>query len=415
LLPHTYWQVKNIAMGDSRRPISVLGSTGSIGRQTLDVVRAFPDKFRVVALAGRNNVPLLAEQVREFAPDMVVCTGDGPEVERQLSERLPSARRGEQALIGAATHPDAEIVVAATSGLVGVMPTLAAIRCGKTIALANKETLVMAGHLVMPEARRAGVTVLPVDSEHSALWQCLQGEASPEVRRLIITASGGPLRKMPREKMGEVTVEEALAHPTWRMGPKVTIDSATLMNKGLEVIEAHWLFDMPYDRISVVVHPQSVIHSMVEFVDDSIKMQASLPSMHLPIQYALGYPQRLDRAGTLLAQELLWPEVGRLDFEAVDLERFPCLRLALEAGRRGGTATTALVGADEAAVALFLDGQIRLPEIADTVEKVVEAHLYKPDPSLEDVLEASLWAEEEVLRLHGRPVPERITKTGAQS
>jgi 1-deoxy-D-xylulose-5-phosphate reductoisomerase len=346
---------------------------------------------------------------------MVVCAGDGREVESQLSELLPSALRGEEALTAAATHPDAEIVVAATSGLVGVIPTLAAIRCGKTIALANKETLVMAGHLVMPEARRAGVTILPVDSEHSALWQCLHGEASPQVRRLIITASGGPFRKMPLEQMGEVTVEEALAHPTWRMGPKVTIDSATLMNKGLEVIEAHWLFDMPYNRISVVVHPQSIIHSMVEFVDDSIKMQASLPSMHLPIQYALGYPQRLDRAGTRLAQELLWPQVGRLDFEAVDLERFPCLRLALEAGRRGGTATAALVGADEAAVALFLDGQIRLTEIADTVEKVVEGHLYKPDPSLEDVLEASLWAEEEVLRLHSRPVPERITKTGAQS
>ena len=402
-------------LGDSRRPISVLGSTGSIGRQTLDVVRAFPDKFRVVALAGRNNVPLLAEQARELAPDMVVCTGEGREVERQLSQLLPYALRGEEGLTSAATHPDAEIVVAATSGLVGVLPTLAAIRQGKTIALANKETLVMAGHLVMPEARRAGVTILPVDSEHSALWQCLHGEASAEVRRLIITASGGPLRQMPREKMGEVTVEQALAHPTWRMGPKVTIDSATLMNKGLEVIEAHWLFDMPYDGISVVVHPQSVIHSMVEFVDDSIKMQASLPSMHLPIQYALGYPQRLDRAGTTLAQELLWPEVGRLDFEAVDLQRFPCLRLALEAGRRGGTATAALVGADEAAVALFLDGQIRLTEIAETVEKVVEGHAYKPDPSLEDVLEASLWAEEEVLRVHGRPVPERITKTGAQS
>jgi 1-deoxy-D-xylulose-5-phosphate reductoisomerase len=402
-------------LGDSRRPISVLGSTGSIGRQTLDVVRAFPDKFRVVALAGRNNVPLLAEQARELAPDMVVCTGEGREVERQLSQLLPYALRGEEGLTSAATHPDAEIVVAATSGLVGVLPTLAAIRQGKTIALANKETLVMAGHLVMPEARRAGVTILPVDSEHSALWQCLHGEASAEVRRLIITASGGPLRQMPREKMGEVTVEQALAHPTWRMGPKVTIDSATLMNKGLEVIEAHWLFDMPYDGISVVVHPQSVIHSMVEFVDDSIKMQASLPSMHLPIQYALGYPQRLDRAGTTLAQELLWPEVGRLDFEAVDLQRFPCLRLALEAGRRGGTATAALVGADEAAVALFLDGQIRLTEIAETVEKVVEGHAYKPDPSLEDVLEASLWAEEEVLRVHGQPVPERITKTGAQS
>jgi len=381
----------------------------------LDVVRAYPDRFRIVALAAYGNVALLAEQAREFAPELVVCTGDAAGVSEQLQELLPEARRGEESLTLAATHPEAEIVVAATSGLVGVLPTLAAIRAGKTIALANKETLVMAGHLVMPEARRAGVTIVPIDSEHSALWQCLQGEQREQVRRLIITASGGPLRQMPVDQMATVTVEQALAHPTWRMGPKVTIDSATLMNKGLEVMEAHWLFDMPYEQISVVVHPQSIIHSMVEFVDDSIKMQASLPSMHLPIQYALSYPERLDRAGTRLAHELRWPEVARLDFEDVDFSRFPCPKLAVEAGRRGGTAPAALVGADEAAVALFLGGHIKLTDIAEALARVVESHDFTAEPSLEDVLETSRWAQEEVLRLFGQPVPERITKRYGES
>jgi|SRR5579885_373646 1-deoxy-D-xylulose-5-phosphate reductoisomerase len=400
-------------MADSRRRIAVLGSTGSIGRQTLDVVRAFPDEFRIVALAAHGNVALLAEQAREFAPELIACTGDDPAIQRQLDDLLPDALRGIESLTTAATHPDADIVLAATSGLVGVLPTLAAIRAGKTIALANKETLVMAGHLVMPEARRAGVQILPVDSEHSALWQCLHGEHLPEVRRLIITATGGPLRTMPLEQMRDVTVEQALAHPVWRMGPKVTIDSATLMNKGLEVIEAHWLFDMPYEQISVVVHPQAIIHSMVEFVDDSIKMQAGLPSMHLPIQDALSYPRRLNRAGTALARPLNWPEVARLDFEAIDLDRFPCLRLAFEAGARGGTAPAALAGADESAVALFVRGELKLTEIAETLETVLQRHEYKAEPTLDDVLETSRWAQEEVLRLRGLPASGRITKANA--
>ena len=393
-------------MGSSRRAVAILGSTGSIGRQTLDVVRAFPHEFHVVALAARGNVSLLAEQAREFAPDLVACTSDDPAVQWELRDVLPEAVRGVEGLTLAATHPDVDVVVAATSGLVGVGPTLAAIQAGKTIALANKETLVMAGHLVMPAARRAGVRVLPVDSEHSALWQCLEGEQSSaaSVRRLIITASGGPLRQLPPGEMAGVTIEQALAHPTWRMGTEVTIDSATLMNKGLEVIEAHWLFDMPYEKISVVVHPQSIIHSMVEFVDDSIKMQASLPSMHLPIQYALGYPRRLDRAGTELSHELRWPEVARLDFEPADQDRFPCLELAFEAGRRGGTAPAALVGADETAVELFLSGRIKLTEIPVLIASVVERHTYVAEPTLEDVLEVSRWAQEEVLRLRGLPV-----------
>ena len=395
-------------MRETRRRIAVLGSTGSIGRQTLDVVRAYPAHFQVVALAARGNVALLAEQVREFAPELVVCTNDDDDTHEQV-ERLIPAQAGRRVVHGldgltlAATHPDAEMVVAATSGLVGVEPTLAAISAGKMIALANKETLVMAGHLVMPAAKRAGVPILPVDSEHSALWQCLRGERASEVRRLLVTASGGPFRSMPLDQMADVTVAQALAHPTWNMGPKITIDSATLMNKGLEVIEAHWLFDMPFEQIAVVVHPQSIIHSMVEFVDDSIKALASVPSMHLPIQDALSYPDRLDRTGTELARPLSWPAIGRLDFEEVDLERFPCLRLAFEAGAQGGTAPAVLVGADEQAVALFMAGKIRLTEIAETLETVLRRHDVVPQPGLDAVLAASEWAQDEALRLHGLP------------
>ncbi|MFI5272438.1 MAG: 1-deoxy-D-xylulose-5-phosphate reductoisomerase [Ktedonobacterales bacterium] len=395
-------------MADVRRRIAILGSTGSIGRQTLDVVRAFPERFEVVALAAHGTVALLAEQAAEFHPALVGLTATDAESRARLAALLPAgiqALSGPDALLAVATHPTADMVVAATSGLVGVLPTLAAIRAGKTIALANKETLVMAGHLVMPEARRLGVPVLPVDSEHSAIWQCLRGERTDEIRRLLITASGGPLRTIPREQWESVTVEQALNHPTWRMGPKVTIDSATLMNKGLEAIEAHWLFDMPFERIEIVIQPQSIIHSMVEFVDDSIKMQASLPSMHLPIQDALSFPDRLDRAGTALARPTSWPAVARLDFEAADAERFPCLGLAYEAGRRGGSAPAVLVGADETAVALFLRGQLRLPEIAETIAAVLARHELIAEPSLEAVLAASQWAQDEVLRLRGLRVP----------
>ena len=395
-------------MQSHRRRLAVLGSTGSIGRQTLDVVRAYPDRFEVVALAARSNVALLAEQAREFQPKVVVCSGDSPSTHRQLDSALPGCLRGVEALTTAATHPDVEMVVAATSGLVGVAATLAAIRAGKTIALANKETLVMAGHQVMAEARAHGVEILPVDSEHNALWQCLRGERTSDVRRLLITASGGPFRERTLDEMRGMTPEQALAHPTWRMGPKVTIDSATLMNKGLEVIEAHWLYDMPYDKISVVVQPQSIIHSMVEYVDDSIKMQASIPSMRLPIQYALSYPDRLAREGTALSQPLRWSEIKRLDFDEADLERFPCLRLAYEAGRAGGSAPAALVGADETAVDLFLGGAIRFTDIATVVERTLARHNIIADPDVEAVQAVSAWAQEEAARvaeeLRGSPV-----------
>lgn len=274
----------------------------------------------------------------------------------------------------------------------GLGPTLAAIRAGKTIALANKETLVMAGHLVMQEARRAGVPILPVDSEHSAIWQCLRGEQPNEVSRLLLTASGGPFRLATLEQINSVTVEQALAHPTWRMGPKITVDSATLMNKGLEVLEAHWLFDIPYERIDVVVHPESIIHSMVEFIDGSLKMQASLPSMHLPILDALSYPARLNTAGTGLVRELRWADVARLNFEALDIARFPCFRLALDAAGRGGTYPSVLVGADEEAVALFLDGKIGFSNIAELIEAVMEEHQSVEYPDIATILEATTWA-----------------------
>ena len=374
------------------RRVALLGSTGSIGRQTLDVVRCFPEHFRIVALAARSNIELLTQQAHELAPSLVACFADTPEVERAARAVLPGVVLGEQGLLAVATHADADIVVAATSGLVGLGPTLAAINAGKTIALANKETLVMAGHMVMREAQRAGVSILPVDSEHSAIWQSLRGERTVEVRHLLLTASGGPFRHATLEQLRSVSVEQALAHPTWRMGPKITIDSATLMNKGLEVLEAHWLFGIPYERIDVVVHPESIIHSMVEFIDGSVKMQASLPNMHLPILAALSYPHRLDIADTGLVRELNWADVARLNFEALDVTRFPCFRLALEAAKRGGTYPCALVGADEEAVALFLDGKIGLMDIATLIETVLDRHRSIHEPDVPTILEACAWA-----------------------
>ncbi|HET8842251.1 MAG TPA: 1-deoxy-D-xylulose-5-phosphate reductoisomerase, partial [Ktedonobacteraceae bacterium] len=282
----------------------------------------------------------------------------------------------------------------------GLEPTLAAIRAGKTIALANKETLVMGGHLVMDAARKAGVSILPVDSEHSALWQCLRGEEITEVRRLIITASGGPFRKSSLEEIRYVTVQQALAHPTWQMGEKITIDSATLMNKGLEVIEAHWLFGIPYSNIDVVVQPESVIHSMVEYVDGSIKMQASLPTMHLPILNALSYPTRLDTSETGLLRELYWPDVAHLHFEALDIARFPCFRLTREAAALGDTYPSVLVGADEEAVALFLAGKIGLLDIATLIEAVLGQHQPVANPDVPAILDACAWTRQAAQELY---------------
>jgi 1-deoxy-D-xylulose-5-phosphate reductoisomerase len=379
-------------MNDFPRRIAILGSTGSIGRQTLDVVRCYPEHFRVIGLAARNNVALLAQQAREFGAQVIATTADDPAIQEMAAELLPGALHGVEGLIAVATHPEVDMVVVGTSGLVGIHPTLEAVRAGKTIALANKETLVMAGHLLTAEARRHNVAIYPVDSEHSAIWQCLRGERLSEVRRLILTASGGPFRDYPLERLAAVTAEQALAHPTWNMGPKVTIDSATLMNKGLEIIEAHWLFDIPYHKIEAVIHHESIVHSMVEFVDGSIKMQASLPNMHLPIQDALSYPWRLDSGGTGLIQELCWPEVGTLHFAAVDERRFPCFALAKEAGMRGGTYPSVLVSADEEAVTLFLAGRIGLVQIGELIDRVMQRHNSIAAPDLEDILGACAWA-----------------------
>ncbi len=382
------------------RRIALLGSTGSIGRQTLDVVRCYPGHFRVVALAARSNISLLAQQAQEFSPAMTVCIAESPDMEITARETLPNVIVGEQGLFDAVTHPDVDIVVAATSGLIGLSPTLAALKAGKTIALANKETLVMAGHLVMQAAQDAGVPIFPIDSEHSAIWQCLQGENASEIHRLILTASGGPFRRATDDQLRSVTVQQALAHPTWLMGPKITIDSATLMNKGLEVLEARWLFGILYERIHVIVHPESIIHSMIEFVDGSLKMQASLPSMHLPIQYALSYPHRLDTSGTGLIRELDWAEVLQLNFETLNIARFPCFRLALEAAKQGDTYPSVLVGADEEAVALFLAGKIGFLEIAKLIESVLERHHPVIQPDVPAILEASSWARRTAQELY---------------
>lgn len=376
------------------RRIALLGSTGSIGRQTLDVVRAFPDHFTIVALAARNHVNLLAEQAREFHPPLIACDADEDDALDQLETLLPAAIRGADGLMAAATASEADIVVVATSGLAALRPTLAALGAGKDVATANKESLVIAGHLIMRGAAATGAAVLPIDSEHSAIWQCLRGENPASIRRLIITASGGPFRTTSVTEMASVTAEAALKHPTWVMGPKVTIDSATLMNKGLEMIEAHWLFNLPFSQIAVVLQPQSIVHSMVEFVDGSIKMQASLPTMHLPIQEALSHPQRLDSRDKHLLADLDWAGVGRLDFAALDHERFPCFELALDAGRRGGTYPAALVGADEAAVALFLRGEIGLLDIARQVRATLEHHEAIAEPDIDQALAAYAWGYE---------------------
>jgi len=369
-------------MIDRVKKIAVLGSTGSIGRQTLEVVRAFPDRFRVVGLAGGSNTELLAMQIKEFRPDMVYFRGDG---------NIPGLSGVEYRLLALeeiASHPGVDTVVIAIPGTAALMPLMAAARSGKDIALASKEALVSAGAIVSREARKNQARILPVDSEHSAIWQCLAGEAG-EPSRLILTASGGPFLDYTSERLDKVTVENALKHPSWQMGPKVTIDSATLMNKGLEVIEAHYLFDIPFERIDILIHPQSIVHSMVEFGDGSLKAQLSYPDMRLPIQYALSYPERLANAGL---RRLDADTMNNLTFERPVPGRFPCLELAIEVGKSGGTRPAVLCAADEIAVAEFLAGHIRFGSIESIVRGVLEEHRAVAKPSLEDIIEADTWA-----------------------
>jgi 1-deoxy-D-xylulose-5-phosphate reductoisomerase len=366
--------------------LSILGSTGSIGTNVLRIVDAFPGRFEVVGLAAGRSVERLAEQVARHRP-RIVSLADPESLERlgRLVD-LSSLRGvcGREGMVEVATHPEASMVVASAVGAVGLVPTYRALQAGKDVALANKETLVMAGELMLARVRETGARLLPIDSEHCALHQCLDGRRPEEVRRLLLTASGGPFRSRPRETFDRITREEALAHPTWDMGPKITIDCATLMNKGLEVIEAHWLFGVPPARIEVVLHPQSVIHSMVEFVDGTVLAQISVTDMRVPIQYALSYPERWEAAipGMDFSQAL------HLDFGAPDHGRFPCLSLAFRALEDGGTAPAALNAANEEAVAAFLDGRVPFTAIPESIQEVLETEPPAGASSLEDVLDA---------------------------
>lgn len=373
-----------------RGTISILGSTGSIGVQTLQVVAAMGDRFRVVGLAAGKNVSLLAEQVRTFQP-RIVSVADR-ESAMLLRSQIDSAVRvvwGEEGLVETALYDDVDCVVTAVVGALGVKPTLAALEHGKRVALANKESLVAAGALAVAAAQKSGAEIIPVDSEHSAIFQCLRGEERREVHRLILTASGGPFRSASAREIAQATPADALKHPTWRMGGKITIDSATLMNKGLEVIEAHWLFGAEYDAIDVLIHPQSVVHSMVEFTDGSVIAQLGTADMRTPIQYALCYPERVKTPW-----ERLRLTEAALTFEEPDVGRFPALSLAYAAGRAGGTAPAVLNAANEVAVHAFLREEIRFPGIVECVERVLSEHNVVAADSLDTVLHVDAWARE---------------------
>jgi 1-deoxy-D-xylulose-5-phosphate reductoisomerase len=374
-------------MGNIKR-VAVLGSTGSIGRQTLETINTLPDRFRIIGLAAGRNYELLTKQISQFQPRFV-------HFEDKLQTRLTKSEYESLSLEEIASHPEVDIVVIATAGKWGLSPTLAAVKAGKRIALANKESLVMAGEIITAEVKRNGAQIMPVDSEHSAIWQCLAGETQ-QAKQLILTASGGPFYHYSPVRLADVTIEQALKHPSWRMGRKVTIDSATLMNKGLEVIEAHWLFDIPFDSINILIHPQSIVHSMVEFIDGSVKAQLSYPDMRLPIQYALSYPERLANPNL---PRLNWKNLKELNFEPPDLNAFPCLKLAIEAGRKGGTHPAVLCGADEVAVGLFLSQRIKFNDIGRLVEQALAGHKVISHPTLEEILTADNWAREKVRQL----------------
>ncbi|MFB3093570.1 MAG: 1-deoxy-D-xylulose-5-phosphate reductoisomerase [Dehalococcoidia bacterium] len=366
----------------------VLGSTGSIGRQTLDVIRSLPKHFNVIGLAAGGNVTLLEEQAREFRPRLIYCDRDSEYVRGRVSARWADMEE-------MAAHPDVDVVVTATLGITGLSPTLAALRAGKAVALANKEVLVMAGQLLTAEAKRHSAQLRPIDSEHSAIWQCLWGEHPDSVERIVLTASGGPFRDTPPEELHRVTAEQALRHPNWQMGQKITVDSATLLNKGLECIEARWLFDVPLDRIDVIMHRESIVHSLVMFRDGSVKAQLGVPDMRLPIQCALTYPERVP--GTAVPR-LDLRRIGTLNFGTPDMKRYPCLSLALEAGRNGGAFPAVLCAADEIAVQHFLAGHLGFTDIARVIEGALAAHTGPTNPSLDDILAADAsaraWAED---------------------
>ena len=376
--------------------ISILGSTGSIGKQTIEVIRDNPSLFRVNAITANSSIDELVSQILEFSPKLA-CIYDCSKMDilyNKLKERSPDSKTelvcGMDGLIKAAVSENTDILVTSVVGMIGLIPTLKAIEKGTTIALANKETLVTAGHLVMKSAVQYGAAIIPVDSEHSAIYQCLQGENAAEVSKLILTASGGPFRGMTTQQVSAMKKENALKHPNWSMGQKITIDSATLMNKGLEVIEAKWLFDKEPENIEVVVHPQSIIHSMVEFKDRSVKAQLGSPDMKLPIQYALTYPNRID----IKQKGLDFFNMSSLTFEKPDTEVFPCLRLAFEALKNKGTFLTVMNGANEALVYEYLKGNIGFYDISDIIEDAMLRHDYILNPDLQEILDADKWARE---------------------
>ena len=405
------WQTLQVLEKGSRnfvKQLSILGSTGSIGRQCLSVVGALPGRFGVVALAAGANLEELISQIARHQPEVVSVAG--PQKADELSQllreksvaRKPEIHHGREGMLAVGTHAKAEIVVSAAVGVVGLEATYEAVKLGKTVALSNKEVLVAAGELVMAAAKKAGRELLPVDSEHNALHQCLRGGAHGEVRRLVLTASGGPFRKTPLAQLASVTTEQALAHPRWRMGNRITIDSATMINKGFEVIEAHWLFDVRADQIEVVIHPQSTIHSMVEFVDGSVLAQLGPTDMRMPLQYALTYPERVASNNEIA---LDWSKLKRLDFEKASTRRFPCLRLAREAMKKAGLYPCALNAADEIAVSAFLEGRLPFLGIPEVIEQVLSRTPCVRLEKMEDVLtadaEARRIAQEEVARIAG--------------
>ncbi len=377
-------------MAHRLKRIAVLGSTGSVGTQTLDVIRAFPDRFEIVALAAGRNLELLGHQIQEFSPEYVSC--EDKDALSQVSGNMSAQACG--SLTEMACLPEVDLVMVATVGAAGLEPTIAAIEAGKTVALANKEILIMAGPQIMDACRRYDNPLLPVDSEPSAIWQCLLGENVP-IRRLIITASGGAFRDKTPGELALVTPKEALNHPTWKMGRKITVDSATLMNKAFEVIEAHWLFDMPYEQIDVVIHRQSIIHSMIETADGIVKAHLGTPDMRYPIQYALAYPERI-------FNEALTPfdpvQIGNLTFEDMDSGLYPCFDMAIDIAKRGGTWPAALMGADEGAVNAFLAGAIKFTEIPNVIRAVINDHKVIEHPEIEDVIAAARDASDTVKR-----------------
>jgi 1-deoxy-D-xylulose-5-phosphate reductoisomerase len=389
------------------KAISLLGSTGSIGTQTLDIVAQHPDQFRIVGLAAGRNVALLAQQIRQFRPAIVaLCDTDLlPDLKAAIADLdpQPTLLAGEAGVIEVARWSTADVVVTGIVGCAGLLPTIAAIEAGKDIALANKETLIAGAPVVLPLVQKHGVKLLPADSEHSAIFQCLQGVPEGGLRRLLLTASGGSFRDLPIEQLAHVTVADALKHPNWSMGRKITIDSATLMNKGLEVIEAHYLFDVPYDQIAIVIHPQSIIHSLIELQDTSVLAQLGWADMRLPLLYALSYPERL--ATNWEPLDLV--KAGTLTFREPDHQKYPCMQLAYAAGRTGGCMPAVLNAANEQAVALFLDEKIQFLDIPRLIERVCDRYqaLNRPDPSLDDIIAADQWARQAILTASQTPVP----------